>query len=399
MNRVKIIFCLILFGACSRNTDREILASFDELVPAEMETDLVVIDLEVKQVEFLYMYEQENELLEIDVDGYLTAYRNQEKIIDAAEVEMERKGRTTNETSLKSLGIEFDDPYDNSSRKFLDAPFVLPQHNIDEINAFRLRNSGNDLGLTMLKDLTYTRMALEAGLDVDIMYGEAAIVFVNGNFLGVMNLRVDSNADGLTTLFQKPKKEVSLVEVYQKGTLLPKNDHFNLNDAYFSAIENEDLDFVKEHTDLSNFMDYCIFETMVANFDWPHNNVRLYAFEEEKYRFLLYDLDLCNTTNLKEPALEFIDSYHDNHITDLFWLLYSDQEFQETYDSRFEEVVSSPKLSVESFEKLVMFHKGRIEEVMEYQIQRHGRPNSMLEWYRQLDILIANYQERMKLFQ
>ena len=61
-----------------------------------------------------------------------------------------------------------------------------------------------------------------------------------------------------------------------------------------NAIENENLNYLKDEIDINNFIDYMIFQSYIGNTDWPHNNARLYAINNEKFRFVLFDLGIEN---------------------------------------------------------------------------------------------------------
>ena len=395
------ILILAISASCSKFDDFDDHDDFHELEPEDLETDLLVLNFDVNQLEFNNMYY--NPTQDIEVDAELEAYRNGEEIMDDEEVEIEIKGRTTNEASLKSLGVEFEDHFDNTDRKLLNPKTILPHHNIDEIEAFRLRNSGNDLGKTMLKDLSYSQLAIEAGLDVDAMYGEPVVVFVNENFLGVLNLRTETNHDGITHLVQEDVHEITLVEIFQKGIVIPKKGDLGFIESYFDAIEEGDLDYVKEHTDLNSFIDYVFFESFVANRDWPFNNARLYTFNEEKFRFIMFDFDFCNTMHLDKEPWHFIhpqDPDHiDNPITKLFDLLYTDSEFKANYEQRYDELLNSGLFTASRFNAIVDENAKRIEELMDIQIQQHKLPASKAEWYLELEVLKDHYEKRLRHFE
>lgn len=52
--------------------------------------------------------------------------------------------------------------------------------------------------------MSYTKLAIEAGLDLDLTYEEQTVVFVNNVFLGVMNLRTEANTSGISRLYDVP---------------------------------------------------------------------------------------------------------------------------------------------------------------------------------------------------
>jgi len=61
--------------------------------------------------------------------------------------------------------------------------------------------------------MSYTRLAIGAGLDIDPMYSEQVIVFVNPRFLTLMNLRTESNANSVSRLYGVKKDDIILAEM------------------------------------------------------------------------------------------------------------------------------------------------------------------------------------------
>ena len=69
------------------------------------------------------------------------------------------------------------------------------------------------------KDLSYTKLAINAGLNLDLTYGEQTVVFVNNDFLGVMNLRTEANAYGVSRLYGVSENEITLAKINIPGII------------------------------------------------------------------------------------------------------------------------------------------------------------------------------------
>ena len=48
---------------------------------------------------------------------------------------------------------------------------------------------------------------------------------------------------------------------------------------------------IKQKIDIENLIDYYSVEIFFANHDWPIHNIKIYRKNNEKWRFILYDLD------------------------------------------------------------------------------------------------------------
>ena len=372
----------------------------EEAIISDFKTKFPIINIKVDQNEFDNMYQNYTEGIELE--AYLDLYRNTELLISDELIEIEIKGSESATFSLKSLGIKFDDTFKNKDNIIINPDYVLPHHYIEQIKSFRLRNSGNDFKETLLKDISYTQLAINAGLDVDLTYFEPAIVFINNSFSGIMNLRTEGNTNGISRLNDVKKKTITLAKINDPSEVEKKDGDFDRIDSFIDAIENQNLDYLKEEIDTSNFIDYIIFHTYISNVDWPYNNVRFYAVNDEPFRFIIYDLDWANTRKTKEHPLEFIKnptkySAKDaikNPITDLFNILYEDAEFKNQFNSRYQEIIDSDVFASEKFNAIVDHNYDVIKQYMPIHLDKYNDIGSMIEWYRNIELLKENFKER-----
>lgn len=189
-----------------------------------------------------------------------------------------------------------------------------------------------------------------------------------------------------------------MAKIDNRGTITFQNGNFNRLDEYVSNIKNKNLTYAKENTDIPHFIDYIIFQTFVANHDWPYNNVRFYCIDNGKFRFVMYDLDLCNTMHLEKDADFFINSEYNNLITDLFKLLINDAEFSQLYQKRLIEFKNLETLQPDYFNQEAEKLKKNIEPIIHYQIQKHAAPSSKLVWRQEIELLKTHYEKRFKKF-
>ncbi len=360
----------------------------------------IAVDIIVDGTEFSEMYDRYNE--EIEIYGKLKIYRSKNLVFARDNVRFKVKGRSTVDKSLKSLGIRFDEPVCNVERNILDPEQILAFHSLDQIESLRLRNSGNDFNTdaTMIKDLVYTQLAIRAGLNIDLMYGQQAVVFINQLFYGVLNLRTESTARGIAHIQKCQPKDITLAKIYTIDDRIEverQHGDYSRITKFLDAIASNNLNYLKDHVDLNNFIDYVIFQTYVANRDWPHNNVKFYACNEGKFRFFMFDLDLCNRTFLNKDPVFFLNRAMKNPVGELFNLLYTDGDFRTAYTTRYQSLLKSGLLDTDQFSSIMNASYKNIESVMPIHIEKHNEPSTMVEWYRNLGFLQANFTQREKL--
>lgn len=398
LKNLTAICVILLLSACSKFTEEQHEKNWTDLTVSKIseETLLPIVNIEVDASEFDSIYQYYNDKIEIDARLFL--FRNKNEVVSNEEISLEIKGNHTAQFSLKSMEITFDDTYDNSSRNLLNPIKVLPHHSIDKIKAFRLRNSGNDFFRTNLKDFSYSQIAIDAGLDVDIGYGEQAVVFINNAFHGIMEMRTETNGKGVSRLYNTISDNVDLAKVEQKGTNILQSGNTERLQEYISAIDNKNLAYALANTDIPHFIDYLIFQSFVSNSDWPYNNVRFYSINDEPFRFMIYDLDWCNVLYLYKDPEFFIDSEFENIVSKLYKLLMTDETFKLSFEKRSEEILKLPALNPDNFNTRVAFFMRNIEGLIHYQIQKHNAPETLIQWYQEVEILKMNYEKRYRHF-
>lgn len=401
MRFILILLASLLLAGC---TDyQEVLHNrydYSLLRPHEILTGdkFIVINIDVDKNDFDEMYD--NFRKEIDVYGTFTVYRNGEVVFQEEHTRFRIKGAASKTYELKSLGIRFENPVSNANRNLLNPENVLPFHNLDVIESLRLRNSGNDFSeegnASMIKDISYTRLIVEAGLDIDVMYHEQAVVFLNEEFHGILNLRSESNARGVGHLY-RTNPELTTVAKVIKGkeayVVVQNGDHQRVDNLLY-AVENKNTSYLKTQIDLSNFIDYVIFSTFIANTDWPDNNVKFFANRDSKFRFFIFDLDKSNMTHHAYEPLQMMDRALKNPVTDIFYLLYEDEDFRLAFEQRYVQLLEDGLLAPHIFKDITTKHYKNIEAHMPYHIFKYGHPPTVAEWYRNIELLNTYYEKR-----
>lgn len=191
-----ILFFLIL--SCSKVEEVRTEDSWELLTieKTKTESQLPIIHLEVDQT----LFDSLNTLYHdpIEISAALSLIRNNNHVLYDEPCSIEVRGNFNAQFSLKSYEITFDNAVENENFEVIKPENVLNHHSLKKLKAIRIRNSGNDFNKTLFKDLLYTKIAVASNLDLDLMYGEQAITFVNNKFYGIMNLRTESNCKGIS---------------------------------------------------------------------------------------------------------------------------------------------------------------------------------------------------------
>lgn len=172
----------------------------------------------------------------------------------------------------------------------------------DSFNRFILRASGNDFGFTMFMDAA--AQSLIRHFNVDTQAYRPVIVFINGEYWGIHNVRERYDRRYLERVYGADPGNIDLLTGRRT---IKEGDHIHYSNMV-DYIDREDLsdparfDSVKTMMDIDNFLDYYSAEIYYGNNDWPHNNIDFWRAREPynpgapkgldgRWRWLLFDVD------------------------------------------------------------------------------------------------------------
>ena len=176
---------------------------------------------------------------------------------------------------------------------------LFPSKNITSFDTFVLRSSSDDQVSTMFRDgLSHT--VLSEGMDADIQAYRPAVVFLNGQYWGIHNIREKVNEHYFKGNFDVPDNNLNILErdpYYAGNTVfgsaISYNNMMNYIKSHSMATENY-YAFVKTQMDIDNFINYMIGHIYLGEHDWPGNNIRFWKTNTGKYskwRWVNYDMD------------------------------------------------------------------------------------------------------------
>jgi len=159
-----------------------------------------------------------------------------------------------------------------------------------EYKDIQLRNSGNDFYYSMMRDAFMESLILNR-MDLDYLAYEPAVLFMNGAYYGIQNLRERSSKDYLFSNYGLDEDEFHLLESWS----IPYDTSYTLLSKYISTNDiskSEVYNLVCEMMDVDNFINYMISEIYFGNTDWPYNNIKIWKKKNGgKWRWILFDTD------------------------------------------------------------------------------------------------------------
>lgn len=194
----------------------------------------------------------------------------------------------------KSVAVVMREQYQDGK---INYPLFETRKDINsKFRGFNLRNNGNRFVSDYIGDAMGG--AILEGSGVDYQRSRQVVVFYNGRYYGIHDMRERFNKHYVETNYGIDANTVTMVKhlghdvtasngsVDEYKTLLSfvaQND--------FSGEGNKNYEMVKTLMDVGNFADYMAAEIYIHNGDWPNNNVRAWKSPEQPWKFMVYDLD------------------------------------------------------------------------------------------------------------
>jgi hypothetical protein len=172
-------------------------------------------------------------------------------------------------------------------------PFFPDHPHLGSFESLVLRNSGNDWNTGMMRDALLAALVEGTGLDVQAY--RPAIVFLNGRYWGIHELREKMNEHYLATHHGVDPDSVDLLEG-NAGVFAGDAAHYR---AMLAFLEGRDLGdpaayaHLQTLMDVENFIDYQVAQIYCANTDWPGGNIKFWRPRSPggRWQWLLFDAD------------------------------------------------------------------------------------------------------------
>lgn len=203
------------------------------------------------------------------------------------EVKIGNFGACSRTKFVKSIKVNAAKIYGDNE---LDYPIFKEKPNL-RWKSIVLRNAGNDFGRSYLRD-GFLQTAASC-LDIDHQAYQPSVVFVNGVYYGMLNIRERTNKDFIYSNHGYDEDEFYLNEgshAHEGTTYDQVMDLAHLSSAEINeAGRYEQIDRL---IDINEFLNYFLSEIYVVNRDWPGGNIKAWRPKKGgKWRWILYDTD------------------------------------------------------------------------------------------------------------
>ena len=197
------------------------------------------------------------------------------------------QGGATRTNPLKSLAVYANKRF--GEKRFSYEFFPDQKPGLTEFKSIVLRNAGNDFDYLYLRDIIAQR-TMASHADLDWQAWRPVIIYINGVYKGIENIRERSNEDNIYTNYDE-LEDVDLVENWndlKEGDM----EHLNAFKAFFNEHGHTMAEYEK-WMDCQEFINLMAMNAYYNNIDFPGNNIVLWRprTDDGRWRFIAKDVD------------------------------------------------------------------------------------------------------------
>ena len=215
---------------------------------------------------------------------------------------------------------------------------------MDDFKSIILRNAGNDYSYLYMRDAVIQR-AMAEYTDLDWQAWRPAMICINGEYRGILNIRERSNEDNIYTNYDG-LEDIDMVENWWR---IKEGDMRNYN--AFKSFWNEQGHSLEEYAQWMDWQEYInlmLMNLFQNNRDFPGNNFMMWRpkTDDGRWRFLAKDIDFglgLNSSKAEFNTIEWLfDPDYDSYFnwankyehTLLFRRLMEDEDFKREFIDR-----------------------------------------------------------------
>jgi hypothetical protein len=188
--------------------------------------------------------------------------------------------------------------------KELEYPLFRYKPYIKKVKSFMLRKSTasnpfrDGMAQTMIKD----------DFDIDYQSYEPVVVFINGKYWGILNIREKQNEDYFAANHNvdPDKLNIGIVTNIENHYEIKAGDikrYIQLREYIKNTTNTNSIEFknrILSEIDINEYLDYLIGQTFMNCYDWTFRNVKFWNEQKEgsKWRWALFDWDTAFTSSL-----------------------------------------------------------------------------------------------------
>ena len=201
--------------------------------------------------------------------------------------------------------------------KKLAYPFFTAKPYINN-RTLQIRNGGNDNGCR-IKDPAIQTIVQTSGIDVDVQSYQPVHEFINGQYIGVLNVREPNNKHYVYANYGWDDDEIDQFEISPDSFYVQKcgDDKIYQQLVSLSAYANDDGIYkdICKMLNIDEYVNYMAAEMYLGSDDWLRNNIKAFRHRDGgRFRFVMFDTDhsFNRGSNMFNDVMNMEKNYHFN---------------------------------------------------------------------------------------
>ena len=215
------------------------------------------------------------------------------------------QGGQSRSNALKSMVFYTHKRFDPNHKRFEYEFFPDQKPGVNQFPSFSLRDGGNDFSDLYFRDAIIQR-TMGQHVDLDWQACHSAVIYINGEYMGMLNIRERSNEDNIYSNYNG-LEDLDMIEIsheQQNGKDMFIEELKEGSDDFYNAFKNFYSE--KGHTkaeyeqwlDVSEFLNVVVLNLFYGNIDFPGNNLVFWRPNEDakvdlpkRFRAIVKDTD------------------------------------------------------------------------------------------------------------
>ena len=238
----------------------------------------------------------------------------------------------------------------------------------------------------------YVSNQIASRLDLETLASRPIALYLNGEYWGIYYIHERPDENYLEDHCHVDINGINLIEDWDGTCEAGSNLNFLM---LYDFIANNDLadpdaySYVASQIDISNFIDYQIFEIFSANLDWPANNMRCWQEGNGPWRWIFFDGDIGLITKeydaFANATYDGPSTYPASSTSTLFLRkLLENESFKVAFLNRFNQLLHSA-FAYETTKPLKDKAFAKLEGEIPNQVARFLNPVSIELWEQHMD--------------
>ena len=215
------------------------------------------------------------------------------------------QGGQSRGNALKSMVFYANKRFDPDHKRFSYEFFPDQKPGITEFKSFSLRDGGNDFGDLYFRDLIIQR-TMAKNVDLDWQAGHSAVLYINGEYMGMLNIRERSNEDNIYSnydgledldLIEISHEKINNTDQFEEEFKEGDADFYNNFKAFYSEKGHSMAEY-EQWIDVNEYLNVIAMNFFYGNIDFPGNNIVFWRPNDDatgdlpkRFRVIVKDTD------------------------------------------------------------------------------------------------------------